>query len=97
MPFKFQSETFSIGTTAPVLVAQFAPSDISSIVFKSAGTVYVGFGGVSASSGFPLFLGESLSLSAQDFTPEMLRENTPIKVYAIASAGTTMSVLSLRK
>jgi hypothetical protein len=97
MTFSFQSHTVSVGTTEPVLISQFRPTDISSVVFKSAGTVYLGFGGVSSTSGFPLLLGESLNLTYQDFSKEMLAQNTLIKVYAIATADTSISVLSLRK
>lgn len=96
MGYAFEHQRMPV-TTSPAVVASFLPADLSSMVVKAEGTLYLGFGSVSTSNGFPLFIGDSLSFNFQDFSPALLASNERVNLYAVAAAATEISILMLRK
>jgi len=93
-PFIFSGSREKVMTTPNVLL-EFRPSDVSSIVIKATGAMYIGSAGVSSSNGGSLSVGEPFSISHIDFSPELIRENTLLRIYAVAPVETTAQIIRL--
>jgi hypothetical protein len=96
MAFSFLSSRIVVGTSATQLVA-FYPREVSSIMIRANGAMYIGSGGVSTSSGHYMDSNDSFVISHLDFNLELLKANPLIRIYAVASSETTANVTSIRR
>lgn len=92
----FLQNRVAVGTSQATILVSFRPQDISSLLLKTEGSVYVGVGGVSTTNGFPLHNGDSLTINQSDFSPLVLAENPYIQMYAIADVATEVAVMVIR-
>lgn len=88
---------FSISVTnSPKMILAFRPKEISSLLIKANGEMYIGVGGVSTAQGFYLANGDSWGINQQDLSEAVKAENDLIQVYAVANFKTTASVMTIR-
>jgi len=78
------------------MIFAFRPKEISSLLIKANGEMYIGVGGVSTTKGFYLANGDSWGINLLDLSEAVKAENDLIQVYAIATFATTASIMSIR-
>jgi len=85
--------TRPVGTSASELIS-FYPRDISSILIQAVGAMRIGTGG---SPVFPLAAGGTFGLTYQDFSPEAIKSNTYLQIFADADVATSANILVVRR
>lgn len=96
MSFSFLSPRITVPTSA-IEIVSFYPKDISSLILYANGDIFIGSGGVSTDNGHKITSGGTFSISHLDFSPDVLKENTLIKIYAVATVETTVNVTTIRR
>lgn len=96
MTFSFTSNLKQVGITPGVLM-RFRPREVSTVVIRATGTITIGSAGLTTSNGLILVAGGTFGFSHQDFSPEMLKENADVVIYAVAPAATTAAVALLSR
>ena len=91
----FNQFSISVSNT-PKMIFAFRPKEISSLLIKANGEMYIGVGGVSTTKGFYLANGDSWGINLLDLSEAVKAENDLIQVYAIATFATTASIMSIR-
>lgn len=91
----FNQFSISVGTT-PKMILAFKPSEMSSVVIKANGAMFIGVGGVTTANGFPLATNDSWGINQQDLSAAVKAENDLIQVYAIATFATSAAVMTIR-
>ena len=78
------------------MILAFKPREISSVLIKANGILYIGVGGVSTTRGFLLSTGDSWGINQQDLSDAVKAENDTIQIYAVATFATTASIMTIR-
>lgn len=94
MTFGFRGSREIVGTS-PTVLLQFYPKDVSSIIIKATGALFLGSTGVTITNGFSLGTGDPFGISHIDFSKELINENPEIKIYAVAVVETTAQIMVL--
>ena len=91
MSFSFSGNLVQVGTTPDVLI-RFKPRDLSSVMMRATGALTIGNPGLTVTKGLRFIEGAPFGFSHQDFSPEMLKENAEVVIYAVAAVATTAEV-----
>ena len=92
----FSQFRMPVGTSEPTVLFSFRPRDISSLLVKTEGSIYLGVGGVSTTNGLPLHNGDGLTINQSDFSKKVLTDNPYIQIYAIADVATECAIMVIR-